>query len=123
MNYRKAMLPVILAAQLFSAQASAHSPFVGECFTVRGKLFQSNGNPSLRLRKIGTKRIFGVFDCNYHDESDQALPEDVKKLVGSNVANSVLGEFEVCPLTKRRPGWMQMVCIKNASHLVKIGSQ
>jgi hypothetical protein len=30
----------------------------------------------------------------------------------------VFGDFEVCPLTKDRPGYMQFVCIEAASHLV-----
>jgi len=29
----------------------------------------------------------------------------------------VYGDYEVCPLSKPHPGWMQFVCIESAAHL------
>ena len=30
----------------------------------------------------------------------------------------IYGDYEVCPLTRERPGWMQMVCIASGSRMV-----
>jgi hypothetical protein len=84
---------------------------VGACFTVHGRLSYWNGAPSLRISRIGTRRILGV-----HTET---APENVPKLWGEDVfATDIYGDFNVCPFTKEKPGHMQMVCIESASHLI-----
>jgi hypothetical protein len=118
----KAMVAACILASL-SMQADAAEPhFAGSCFSVHGRLEQANGVPSLRIWRIGTKRILGVFDCAGRDESPDAIPHSVKALVGPYVSGPVYGDFLVCPFTSERAGWMQMVCIAKASHLVALKS-
>jgi hypothetical protein len=105
------------AGSAVGATADTRATFAGECFAIRGRLEQSNGSPSFRLWKVGTKRVFGVIGCNGKDEDDLSIPDNVKKIGGQYVSTSVFGDYEVCPFTKERQGWMQMVCIKSAAHL------
>jgi hypothetical protein len=110
------LLAFIAAAFLAAAQSPA-ADFAGACITVHGRLAQSNGSPSYRLWKIGSKRILGVVDCRGRDESKEAIPASVLAIAGPNVEHRVIGDFEVCPLTVEAPGRMQRVCIRSASHL------
>lgn len=90
-------------------QACKSDPdIVGECFTVHGRLSAWNGTPTMRIWRIGTKRILGV-----HDD---IMPESLTFQVGWDV--DAYGDFQVCPFTKKRPGEMQMVCIEQAKHLL-----
>lgn len=110
-------LAAMLAAQVASAEpwpCLAPKP-AGACFSIRGKLIQTNGTPNIRILRIGTNRILGVVDDVGNSESDFVMPRRVSKLLKANGA--VYGNFEVCPLTKERPGWMQTVCIVQATEL------
>lgn len=82
----------------------------GKCFTVHGRLYVSNGTPSVRLLKIGTKRILGA-----SDEGDD-LPACLRKFLA--VGTFIYGDFFVCPLKPDRLGWMRPVCIELVSKLV-----
>lgn len=86
---------------------------VGKCFTVHGRLSLYNGTPSPRIWRIGTKRVLGV-DETAHEE--MAMPDDLARKL--NFELDIYGDFEVCPLTKEKPGVMQIVCIESASHVV-----
>ena|SRR5580693_2083515 len=115
---------ICLFMALLNGTVFAATPhFVGPCFTVHGKLVQSNGDPSLRIWRVGTKRILGILDCKGRDESSLALPKAVSRIAGEHAATSTFGDYTVCPLTKPRTGWMQMVCIKSATHLVPESSK
>ena len=121
------MIRAVLAlAMLVVAAASAHasegvacarSPnLVGTCFIVHGSLTVSNGTPDIRIWRIGTKRMLGVFDASRNPEGDSVTPSNVNKLLTH--FRAVIGNYDVClPLTTERHGWMQMVCIKGASNL------
>jgi len=82
---------------------------IGACFTVHGRLSAWNGSPTMRIWRVGTKRILG-------DHDDWPLPEELAEQMNWDV--EAWGDFEVCPFTKERPGVMQMVCIESASHIV-----
>jgi len=85
---------------------------VDSCFKIHGRVFSSNGTPSLRIWRVGTDRILGVFD-----PEDEIIPDNLsKRLTGENV--EVYGDYAVCPFTKAKPDEMQMVCVESASHLV-----
>jgi hypothetical protein len=79
-----------------------------EAFTIHGRLAYYNGNPTVRIWIIGTKRILGVEEC--------PLPDSIENKL--NFKNAIYGDFVVCPLTKYEPGVMQIVKVKSASHLV-----
>lgn len=112
------MIVTCLLAVLATQAGAAETAYAGPCFSVRGRLGLANGNPGFRIWRIGTKRILGVLDCQGRDESTAAIPAPVKTLTGPTFSRRVYGTFRVCPLTKARPGWMQMVCIKGASGLI-----
>jgi len=90
-------------------------PGVGPSFKVHGRLSAWNGTPTLRIWIVGTKRILGIHG---EDSDSPSLPDNLTRLPGTFFDNPVYGDFEVCPLTKYRPGVMQIVCIKSASNLV-----
>ena len=91
---------------------------VGQCFVVRGQMFFPNGNPSVRISRLGTKRILGVLDGAKSDASDDVLPADLRSKLGPEWDKfDVYGDFDVCPLAPERPGHMQFVCLKDARHV------
>ena len=98
-----------------------NSQLVGDCFVLRGRLSAVNGALSLRMWRVGTKRLLGVegrYDDGDHNHNPEAvLPENVLQ-VFSPFENEVYADFEVCPFTKEKPGEMQVVCVHSASNLV-----
>ena len=91
---------------------------VGECFTFHGTLRLYNGNPTYRIWRVGTKRILGVL-C----DEDPIVPANLESAVseGSKASwwnRDFSGDYEVCPFTAAKLGWMQFVCVEKASNLV-----
>lgn len=81
---------------------------VGKCFVVHGRLRFYNGAPSARIWKIGTKRLLGVHES--------VLPGQLgSKMTSFNT--EAFGDFRVCPLSKGRPGVMQIVCIESTKNV------
>lgn len=119
---------VLGAVMLFASSSSAavgnpaaackDSPkIVGECFMVHGRLSAWNGTPTFRIWRVGTKRILGVVGADGGPEG--GMPLSIEELVLPDAFKiDVYGDYQVCPLTTLRPGRMQIVCIKDASHLV-----
>jgi hypothetical protein len=77
---------------------------IGACFRVLGRIFVSNGTPSVRIHPEGTKRLLGVFPPEREIE-----PTCLKEAV--TWGTDVVGEFTVCPFTPPRAGAMQGVCV------------
>jgi hypothetical protein len=97
--------------------AQSHA-IIGRCFVIRGRMFFPNGNPPVRISRLGTKRILGVLDGAKSDASDDVLPADLRKKFGPEWDKyDVLGDFEVCPLTREQTGRMQFVCLKSAQRV------
>jgi hypothetical protein len=93
-----------------------HPQLVGKCFSVHGRLATYNGNPAVRLWRIGTRRVLGVSDQRFSLPGYRNIPEDLaKQLEGEN---EILGDFLVCPFTRPRPGEMQLMCIESAKNVV-----
>lgn len=90
---------------------------VGRCFSVRGRLSLYNGTPSVRLWRVGTRRILGVTDTEESSGRPErpALPESIMEQLGWE--KEMYGDFVVCPLTRSRPGVMQMVCVESGRNL------
>lgn len=61
--------------------------------------------------------MFGVLD---DDNENPRFPENLARKHPTS-GLEIFGDFLVCPLTKARPGWMQMVTIRSARHLVVRG--
>lgn len=87
---------------------------VGDCFTIHGRLSCYNGTPSFRIWKVGTHRLFGVVD---DDVENPRFPDNLAR-AHPDFGTDIYGDFLVCPLTASKPGWMQMVKIRSARHLV-----
>lgn len=97
----------------------ARPELVGACRTVHGRLFAANGTPSLRIWIVGTRRILGVTDWRPGSGEDPILPANVRAALGDRPFDvQVYGDFEVCPFTRERPGWMQFVCVVSGRRLV-----
>lgn len=101
---------LILPSVAVAASCKADARVIGDCFPVHGRASMWNGNPTLRIWKIGSKRMLGVREAapvpqNLKDEFDSFWTE-------------VFGDFLVCPFTPSRPGRMQIVCVESAHHLV-----
>jgi hypothetical protein len=82
---------------------------VAPAFKVHGRLKCWNGAPTLRISVLGTKRILGV-------HGDSPIPENLTKSKRT-FWTEVVGDFLVCPLTKSKPGVMQIVCIISAENI------
>jgi len=85
------------------------------CYWTHARLQFFKGTPALRLWKIGTHRLLGVYSGPSVDRSslgneDPELPKNVsRKLNGFD--HRVFGDFEVCPLQPEKPHTMQGACI------------
>ena len=90
---------------------------VGPCLKIRGVLRPWNGTPTYRISRIGTKRILGIEEWSKRLAGYCALPKYLQDTI--EVAHKeIVADFVVCPLTKSRPGVMQMVCVDSATHIV-----
>lgn len=93
-----------------------HPQLIGKCFSVHGRLSTYNGNPAVRLWRIGTRRVLGVSDQRFSVPGYRNIPEDLaKQLDGENM---IIGDFLVCPFTRPKPAEMQLMCIESAKNLV-----
>jgi hypothetical protein len=82
---------------------------VSACFKIHGRLSAYNGGPSLRMWRVGTKRMLGILD-------EFPLPQDFPD---TNLWDQeAWGDFEVCPFTQEKPGYMQMVCVESAKNML-----
>lgn len=98
------------------------------CYWTHGRLGFTNGTPALRLWRIGTNRILGIYGgpSSYNspldDNEDPALPANVKRAFDTHgrpgFPNRIFADFEVCPLAPERPGVMQPACIESARNIV-----
>jgi hypothetical protein len=121
---------LVLTLAIVSQPVAAHVPTaawcvdhpqrVGMCHRVRGRLTAYNGNPTFRIWVVGSNRLLGVMGRDWREtEAGDMLPPHVRSALGSRPFETrVFGDFEICPLTRERPGWMQMVCIASAPRLV-----
>jgi len=98
---------------ILGAMRAAAVTVVGECRDVHGRLEATNGNPSLRIWVVGTKRILGVAG----DEGAELLPSSLRELISFEA--TLYGDFRVCPVTLPKPAAMQLVCIKAGRRLVQ----
>lgn len=99
---------VLLLVSSHSIACRAEPATGGKCFALRGRIYLSNGTPSMRISPIGSHRILGVLPAENED-----APENIK--LGVTFDQSAIADIEVCPLTQAKMGEMQMVCVRSAS--------
>jgi len=115
----KALLAALSVAVCLSATISQAATrkckedptIVDKCFTVHGRMFFSNGTPSLRILKLGSKRILGVVPSEAEN-----IPEDIEKAM--TPYRRLYADFLVCPHTKEQEHTMQNVCVESATNVV-----
>jgi len=112
--------PLLLLASLCMATATARAAsvsckgnpaIVGQCTTLRGRVSVYNGTPSIRVWPVGTKRLLGVVPSE-----NESMPEHLKSMV--SLQQDAFATLEVCPLSERRPGVMQFICIESATNVI-----
>ena len=101
---------IVLAGTAWAETCEPAASVPGGCLQIRGRASLWNGNPTLRIWRVGTRRILGVRDGT-------PVPERLQKELDGFTAE-VFGDFVVCPLTRSQPGRMQMVCVRSAENLV-----
>ena len=92
------------------------------CYWTHGRVGFYNGTPAIRLWKVGTNRLLGIYsgpsvDRHGLDNEDPQMPANLKRTFKPS-ENRVYGEFEVCPLEPEREGAMQAACIESTKNLV-----
>ena len=89
------------------------------CFDLRGRVSLSNGNPNVRIWRVGTGRILGVVGvaCDEHPCGPSAMPDTLWMQLDEE--HDLYADLTVCPITKEREGWMQLVCIDSFRNVVK----
>lgn len=108
-------------AEAAAGRSCRDSPHrIGACRTVHGRLQIGNGTPSARIWIVGTKRLVGVTDPAFQDfESIATYPDPLRRAFATSPFETrAYGDFEICPFTRDRPGWMQMACIASVHRLV-----
>jgi hypothetical protein len=95
------------------------------CYLTHGRLNVANGTPSIRLWKIGTKRILAIhsgpgFKVGDDRENESPeLPANVERALSKSKYGSIFGDFEICPLEPEVPGGMQDACIESGRNFVE----
>ena len=88
---------------------------VGPCFSVRGRMRMTNGGPAIRIWRIGTDRILGVWEPREGEPNVEWIPDAIYKQM--DYGHQLFANFEVCPLTRERAGEMQTVCVASATNI------
>ena len=107
---------VLLLAASAASAASPKSPppcrgnpaLVGKCFTIHGRFRAYNGNPTFRIRPIGTEWLIGVTGAKPGDPP--IMPDNP----ACGLDCDVIADFELCPFSEGKPGVMQRACIEGA---------
>ena len=113
------LVMVLLVVPLFGEppKCKTNPKVVSACCKVHGRVTFGNGTPGLRMWPVGTKRMLGITAGPIADDADEPIaPENLLKHFDGK--SWVYGDFEVCPFTPERMGFMQMVCVESASNLI-----
>src|SRR4051812_25582546 len=124
---KSALLLLSLVASAAAARAghgeksrcAERADLVGPCFDIRGRVSLANGNPTVRIWRVGTARILGVVGvkCDEPPCGPHAMPDSLWMRMTWH--KDVFADLTVCPITKEREAWMQMVCIDSARNAVE----
>lgn len=105
----------------FAGWCAERADLAGPCFAIRGRASLANGNPTVRIWKVGTKRVLGLSDGRCTRPECEPLPAELRAALDWD--HAVLGDFVLCPFTRPRPGAMQLVCIEHATRLRRIAHE
>ena len=93
-----------------------HPQLEGRCFSIRGRMSVSNGAPSVRIWRVGTKRLLGVSEQRFYIEGYCNLPDSIRNRLSWDA--DLFADFVVCPFTRQAPGVMQLICVDSATNMV-----
>jgi hypothetical protein len=110
---------VIATSAVAAEPCRERADLVGPCFHVHGRAALYNGNPSVRIWKVGTRRLLGVSESRMAPGVDP-LPVEVRRAL--DWEHPVFADFVLCPFTRERPGVMQLVCVEAATRLRRAGA-
>lgn len=111
------IITLILSVACFSQQDTnkvdckpcrKHPGVIGPAFKIHGVLSYWNGNPSVRIWKVGTKKIYGVSEQRFYKEGYYNLPQWLPTI---GFDEKITGDFVLYPFTKEKTGVMRLVCI------------
>jgi hypothetical protein len=109
-TYLLSVVPVLAR----DSRCAGNPKVVAACYVVHGRATYGNGTPALRIWPVGTRRILGVTAGPVADDADEPIaPKNLRVFTTGH--EEVYGDFEVCPFTVHRKGYMQMVCVESAS--------
>jgi hypothetical protein len=107
---------IVAAESKTSKKSCKQNPNLsGPCFKVRGRMSLFNGNPSIRIWPIGTKRRLGISEGRFYLENYSYVPEDLERKL--NWHNAIFADFTVCPFTDDKPGVMRLICVESAENI------
>jgi len=109
-------IPFLVALQFLSFAQNGEA---SNCHRVDGRMFLSNGTPSVRIFLPSENRVLGVIQ---QDERFDELPADLRRIWSAQGSEAMwdsdlVGEFVVCDLELRRRGEMQRVSVVGAGRL------
>jgi hypothetical protein len=104
------------ANRRISCKSTANS---ASCYWMHGRLAFYNGTPALRLWKVGTHRLLGIYSAPVNRRSpDNENPELPQNIRSAGFGTDIFADFEVCPLEPETPNSMQAACIESAKNVV-----
>ena len=74
-----------------------------------------NGAPTVRIWRVGTKRILGVSQQRFSVAGFCNLPASIHDRLSWE--SDLFAHFVVCPFTPEEPGVMQLVCVDSATDI------
>jgi hypothetical protein len=92
-----------------------HPLLSGPCFKVRGRMSFYNGNPTVRIWPLGTKRMLGVSQGRFYLQDYDNVPDELVRRLSWETA--MFADFTVCPFTDNRPGEMRLICVESAENI------
>lgn len=119
------LMGILLATPAFASESpgapsnaskECHSDpkLVAACFKIRGRLSFYNGIPTVRIWKVGTKRMLGITE-HLNSNGYATTPENL--LDKMNFETDMFADFMVCPYTKEDPEVMQLICVDSANNI------
>ena len=87
----------------------------GACFEIRGRMAIYNGNPSLRIWPVGTKRFLALSERRGSMNEDYNVPKELLEQL--SYGKAMYADFTICPFTDDEPGVMRLVCVESAKNI------
>jgi len=93
------------------------------CYWTHGRLSAWDGAPTIRIWKIGTRHMLGIYSSpeaerlNGSDDEHPEMPANIQRIF-KPFQNRIFADFKVCPIKQAKPDPMQAACIESAKNVV-----